>query len=212
MISVFFISVLFFSPAALSDVETNDLNQIDDSSLAASTYVPREIRVAIYDEPNKTAPDYATSPGGISNNATDLMDILVGLGYDVTLLDVHDIYDYELTTANYDVLCLVDNFPRENITTRVMDFWLGGGGLMVFDGAAGFLCSFGILPPEAIGTSGQSTYWAYSTDDIGFIGIHPVSQSVHTLGSIPTLSGYLNWNFLALQATSIGGDLTKSCL
>jgi hypothetical protein len=208
VLSLFIVSVLFFSPAALSEVETNGVVQVDDSSLAATGYVPGDIRVAIYDEPNMTTPSYPISTGGKNNNVTGLMNVLVSYGYDVTLLDVQDIYNHELTTANYDVFCMVDNFPRENITYRVMDFWLGGGGLLVFDGSAGFLCSFGVLPPEAIGTSGSPAYWSYASDDFVFTGLHPVSKSVN--GSINTVSSsYFLWDFLALQATSIGPDLTK---
>ena len=78
VLSLFIVSVLFFSAAALSDVETNTTIRIDDSSVLSSDYVPREIRVAIYDEPNMTAPSYATMPGGINNNATKN---IVGGGY-----------------------------------------------------------------------------------------------------------------------------------
>ncbi len=199
------ISVLNGSQATSADFESEYSISIDDSQSITAGYVPRDIRVAIYDEPNMTAPAYATSPGGVNNNATGLMDILVGYGYDVTLLDVHDIYNYELTTANYDVFCMVDNFPRENITSRVMDFWLGGGGLLVFDGSAGFLCSFGILPPEAFGTSGHTTYWLYATNNIVLYERHPVGKS--SSGTIST-SGSLCWDYTALSVTSIGADLT----
>ena len=202
------ISVLNGSQVASSDFDNNATISIVDSQSNTAEYVPRDIRVAIYNETNFTAPAYATNPGGINNNATGLMDILVGYGYDVTILDVHDIYNYALTTANYDVFCLVDNYPRENITSRVMDFWLGGGGLLVFDGSAGFLCSFGILPPEALGTSGSGTYWVYTGDDIIISGRHPVTKSVS--GSYYTVgSGYLAWYFPWLLGTSIASDLTK---
>ncbi|MGY5877097.1 MAG: hypothetical protein RTU30_15200, partial [Candidatus Thorarchaeota archaeon] len=178
VLTVFMVSVFFVSPIPMSDLETEAVFDNTGTQAIISEYVPRDVRVAIYDEPNMTAPTYATSPGAIRNNATGLMDILVNYGYDVTLLDVHDIYNYELTTANYDVLCLTDNYPRENITYRVMDFWLGGGGLLVFDGSAGFLCSFGILPPEALGTSGVSTYWGYTSDSIVLTARHPAAKSL----------------------------------
>jgi hypothetical protein len=209
VLSLFIVSVLLFSPVALSDVETTAVISNDDSLVIASDYVPRDIRVAIYDEPNFTAPEYASMPGAVNNNATGLMDILVGYGYDVTIMDVQDISNRELTTANYDVFCLVDNFPRENITYHIMDFWLGGGGLLVFDGSAGFLSSFGILPPEALGTSGFPTYWQYTGDNFHFVGLHPVTKSVTHPYTILTGSGGLNWNFPILQSTSIGGDVTK---
>jgi hypothetical protein len=206
VLSLFIVSVLFFSPVALTDVVTESRIDVNESLSVASDYVPREIRVAIYDEPNTTAPSYATNPGQIHNNATGLRDVLLGYGYDVTLLDVHDIYDYELTTTNYDVFCLVDNWPRENITNRVMDFWLGGGGLLVFDGSSGFLCSFGILPPEALGSSGIHTYWDYSAYNMTINERHPVAKSLS--GSLFTGFGALCWDYPALQATSIAADLT----
>ena len=202
------ISLVNGSQVISSDYDNNASINIVDSQSNTAEYVPRDIRVAIYNETNFTAPSYATFPGGMHYNASGLMDILVGYGYDVTILDVQDISNYELSTANYDVFCLVDNFPRENITSRVMDFWLGGGGLLIFDGSAGFLCSFGILPPEALGSSGYSTYWAYDSDEIVFSALHPISRSNTLPLSIPS-SGYFNWDFLALQATSIAADLTK---
>ena len=206
---LFIMSAFSVSPVSLVDIESEGINQFDDMTLTETDYVPRDIRVAIYDEPNMTAPSYPLTPGTINNNATGLMDVLVGYGYDVTLLDVQDISNYELTTANYDVFCLVDNFPRENITYRVMDFWLGGGGLLVFDGSAGFLCSFGILPPEASGTSGTPAYWAYDGNDLNVDTLHPITRSYSLPVTIATGSGAFNWDFTALQATSIGGDLTN---
>ncbi len=203
------ISVLNGSQVASSDFDNNATISIVDSQSNTAEYVPRDIRVAIYNETNFTAPAYATQAGSINNNATGLMDILVDAGYDVTILDVHDISNYELTTANYDVFCLVDNFPRENITYLIMDFWLGGGGLLVFDGSAGFLCSFGILPPEALGTDGSPPYWAYDGNDLVFTGLHPITQSYTLPTTISTLSNFFNWDFVALQGLSISADLTK---
>lgn len=208
VLSIFIFSFLFVTPIAPTDLASETRLGIDESQPANVEYVPRDIRVAIYDEPNMSVPIYATNPGARNNNATGLRDVLLGYGYEVTLLDVHDIYNYELTTADFDVLCLVDNFPRENITYRIMDFWLGGGGLLVFDGSAGYLCHFGILPPEAIGTAGTPTYWNYAGSHFVFTGTHPVSKSVAP-GSIPTGGGYLNWEWTILQGTSIASDLTR---
>ena len=207
--SIVFLSGTIFSPTAFAGIESESIGQIDANSIAATGYVPGDIRVAIYDEPNRSAPSYATYPGGINNNATGLMDILVDYGYDVTLLHVQDIYNYELTTLNYDVFCMVDNFPRENITSRVMDFWLGGGGLLAFDGAAGFLCYFGILPSAAVGTSGYPNYWDYAGANFVFTGLHPVSKSVTLPYGINTVSGgYLVWDFPMLFS-AVGTDVTK---
>ncbi len=201
-------SFVFYSLAPVFDGEQMMMDQTNDATLAARDYVPRDIRVAIYDEPNMTAPAYATHPGGVKNNVSGLTAILENYGYTVTALDVHDIYNYELTTINYDILCLPDNFPRENITHRILDFWLGGGGILAFDGSVSFLCYFGVFPPEAVGTSGSGTYWTWSGVDVIITTRHPVSQSVS--GSFDTVSsGSTAFYFPALLGSSIASDLTK---
>ena len=71
------ISVLNGSQATSVDFESDHSISIDDSQSITAEYVPRDIRVAIYNETNFTAPAYATTPGGVNNNVTGLMDILV---------------------------------------------------------------------------------------------------------------------------------------
>ena len=203
-----FFSGLFMVPMLNTSPTLTSENAVVDDSITSGV-MPREIRVAIYDEPNKTAPVYATSPGGIHNNITDLAAILDAAGYTVDLLDVHDIYNYQLKTANYDVFILCDNFPRENITDRVVDFWNGGGGILAFDGSAGFLCYFGILPPDAVGTSGTSTYWSYNGGDIVITERHPVTKS-YDGGTIALSSGgYLVWDYPSIAVSSVGADVTR---
>ena len=109
------------------------------------------IRIAIYFEPNLTTPAYDTSIGDISNNITNLVDILSANPFiDVTMVNVHDIYNHVLNTANFDVFAMVDNNPKENITNMVTEFWLAGGGILAFDGTASFLGYAGIIPIEAL--------------------------------------------------------------
>ena len=96
----------------------------------------------------------------------------------VDLLDVHDIYNYQLKTADYDVFVMCDNFPRENITDRVVDFWSGGGGVLSFDGSSDFLCYFGILPAAADGSTGFGTYWNYASANMILMERHPVTKSM----------------------------------
>ncbi len=62
MLSLFISSVLFISPVAMTDVATESRIDVNESLSVASDYVPKDIRVAIYDEPNMTAPAYATTP------------------------------------------------------------------------------------------------------------------------------------------------------
>ncbi|TFH07321.1 MAG: hypothetical protein E4H14_08780 [Candidatus Thorarchaeota archaeon] len=204
---ILFLSGLFMVPILGESVPLTS-ESIPMNESIQSGIMPRDIRVAIYDESNMTYPVYAANPGGKNNNVTFLQDVLEDAGYQATLLDVQDISDYKLKTADYDVLVLADNFPRENITNQIMNFWLGGGGILSFDGSSGFLCSFGVLPPEAIGTSGYPAYWDYISDNIVIEERHPVAKSYSVGQVVDTTSGYLAWDYPALQATVIGSDLT----
>jgi len=89
-------------------------------------------RVALYNETNITVPVYHTLVT-LNNNYSAIQSLLTGAGYDVTPITFQDILDHELTTANYDVIVLADNLPRENITDLVKDFWLAGGGVLSLD-------------------------------------------------------------------------------
>ncbi|MFO7837697.1 MAG: hypothetical protein R6V83_13725, partial [Candidatus Thorarchaeota archaeon] len=178
--------------------------------LSEPSWLPADktVRIAIYNETNTTDPSYASHPGVEHNNASGLRDILLSYGYEATLLNAKDISSHELITAKYDVLALVDNFPRENITNQIQEFWLGGGSLLALDGSAAFLCYFGILPPESAGSDGYSVYWNYNGDDINVTARHPVTKGYEKNQTINTMSGYLAWNWTALQGTSIASDLT----
>ncbi len=215
LVGLFFTSALLIPAGVTSDStswqetgESELVTRLNVAPALPSELVPN-IRVAIYDEPNTTAPDYATDSGAIHNNATGLRDILMAAGYEVTLLDVHEIYNDALTVLDFDVVVLNDNFPRENITTKIKDFWMSGGGILSVDGASGYLCYFGILPSEAMDTSGEGDYWSYLADDVNITTMHPISQDF-TLGQvIPTAYGPLRWNWTALQETSIADDLIR---
>ncbi len=168
------------------------------------------IRIAIYFEPNLTTPAYDTSSGDISNNVTNLVDILSANPLiDATIVNVHDIYNHILNTATFDVFAIVDNNPRENITNMVTEFWLAGGGILAFDGTASFLNYAGILPIEAIGTDGYGVYWNYDTDEYDIVTRHPVSKAYSLATTIPTENTfyYCSWDWTALSGTAIAGDL-----
>lgn len=174
--------------------------------------VPRDIRVAIYDEPNTTTPNYISGAPGIHhNNVSGLATILSANPHiTVTVLNVHDIYNHELTTANYDVFAMVDNLPRENITNQVQEFWLGGGGILSLDGSSSALCALGILPPEAIGTGGNGVYWNFASNTIKIDVRHPVSKGYAVNDLFPqALTGYLMWDWTALQGSVIASDLIR---
>ncbi|MFX1293904.1 MAG: DUF4350 domain-containing protein [Promethearchaeota archaeon] len=138
-----------------------------------------------------------------------MRDILEAFGYQATLLDVQDIYNHALMTAEYDVFVLPDNLPRENITNCIYEFWLGGGAILALDGSAMYLCYMGMLPPEASGTSGQGAFWSFSGNDINITSRHPVSKSYSLGDVINTKIGYLRWDWTALQGSVIASDLTR---
>ncbi|MHA1500180.1 MAG: hypothetical protein ACTSRT_21860, partial [Promethearchaeota archaeon] len=67
--------------------------------------------MAIYDEPNTTKPTYAAANGGaLNNNVTRILEVL-SLRDHITPYSITatQIEDFHLTTANYDVLILIDN-------------------------------------------------------------------------------------------------------
>ncbi|MHA1121752.1 MAG: GGIII-like transmembrane region-containing protein, partial [Candidatus Heimdallarchaeota archaeon] len=170
----------------------------------------REVRVAIYNEPNTTAPAYDASGGDINNNVTGLVDILsVNERFIITVLHAPDILNHMLTTANFDVFIMPDNLPRENIVNMVMDFWLAGGGILSFDGSASLLNHLGILPPEAIGTDGYTVYWDYDGYGFNITTRHPIAKAYpidHHIGG--TFYNYFAWDWASLSGSAVAADLT----
>ena len=196
---------LFLNPSYLP---SSEVNTVEASTLA--TDVTRDIRIAIYSETNATAPSYTEGFGGaVHNNATGMRDILELAGYtNIDIVTVKNISEHCLVTAKYDVFMIIDNFPRENITHLIWDFWAGGGGILSLDRSGIFLCHTGILPPESAGSSGYGVYWAQSTYQDLIIDVrHPISQSYSLPTTVLTSQFYLMWYWDALSASSIGSNL-----
>ncbi|MHA1484252.1 MAG: hypothetical protein ACTSPR_02915, partial [Candidatus Thorarchaeota archaeon] len=153
-------------------------------SALPAQFVDRPIRVAIYDEPNTTLPSYA-SAGVYSNNIATVIPILEGAGYEVTVINLFDILSHELMTARYDILVLVDNLPRENVTLFVKEFWRGGGAVISFNAAFGYLMYFGLIHDSLEGNFGllgadPTPYWGY--DDFNWVFFeerHPIAKDYH---------------------------------
>jgi len=175
-----------------------------------SQFVSRNIRIAIYNEPNVTLPSYV-SVATLTNNYTDIKANLINSGYQVSELTCDDIYNHKLKTVNFDILILADNVPRENITNYVKEFWLGGGAILSFDSALAYLCYFGILIPESAGDDGRLTYWTYLSSPINNISMrHPSSKS-YNIDDTFTISP-LNWavlDWVALQGSVVSNDFYK---
>jgi hypothetical protein len=174
-------------------------------------FVDRPIRVAVYDEPNTTLPSYA-SGGVYSNNITTVIPILEGAGYEVTVIDLFNILDHELMTAKYDVLVLVDNLPRDNITLLVKEFWRGGGAILSFNSAFGYLMYFGLIHDSLENNFGlygadPIPYWGYEDFNwIFFEERHPIAKDYHP-GDNLSVSGdnWVNLNYLDLPGL-LGDD------
>jgi hypothetical protein len=203
----------FGNSVAVSRTNTVEELAAPYGGMENAQFVERPIRVAIYDDGNSTKPGYlnASETQGVVHNNVSLMSVILGeSGYEPELLDVQDIQNNVLQPASFDVLVLPDNLPRENITDQIMEFWLGGGGILALDGSSIFLCEMGILPPESEGENGNYVYWEFAGNDFNFTKRHPVSKSYALNDTIDrTVVGDFAWNWTALQSSSIAGDLKK---
>ena len=195
----------FIIPSTIQTTTTSDSMGFQEPK--TSQFIPRTIRVAIYNEPNITMPSYGI--GNCYNNYTDTLAILTSAGYEVTLLTTDDIYNHKLKTADYDVFIMVDNLPRDNITNFVKEFWLGGGGLLSFDSAINFLCYFGIIPPESEGDNGIGTYWDYKFGLHEIYQRHPISKEYLTGDEFSSKEDRGSFDWTALQGTSIASDIVR---
>jgi hypothetical protein len=185
---------------------TEGFNEQQLISALPAQFVDRPIRVAVYDEPDTTLPSYA-SGGVYSNNITTVIPILEGAGYSVTVIDLFDILDHELVTAKYDVLVLVDNLPRDNVTLLVKEFWRGGGAVLSFNSAFGYLMYFGLIHDSLQGNFGllgvdPEPYWGYEDFNwIFFEERHPIVKDYHP-GDNLSVSGdnWVNLNYINLPS------------
>jgi hypothetical protein len=153
-----------------------------DTSLPAQ-FVEETLRVAVYAESNLTLPAYAT--GGVyTNHYQNVIDLLESAGYAVTALSTQDILDHELMVADYDAFVLPNQLPRESIINHIKDYWLGGGGILCFDSAMGYLFYAGLIDPSYEGDfmkypENFNGRWAYQPfDGILTQERHPVTKSL----------------------------------
>ncbi|MBE0527197.1 MAG: hypothetical protein IH631_09660, partial [Candidatus Thorarchaeota archaeon] len=167
LILLFLIAPLFVvtSTPNFSGVTSEDKisvqNNVPLNIFQETSDIQRDIRVALYDEPNITQTSYSYS-GLWTTNVTEIEILLVNAGFAVTRLTASEIDGNDtLRTALFDVFVMVDNTPRESITDEVLNFWRGGGGILSFDGAISFLCYFGVMVPNSVGDHGHGSYWTY---------------------------------------------------
>ncbi len=142
----------------------------------ALNIVGRPIRVAVYYEANTSVPAYSNAVG-LTNHHSEVVSLLEGAGYEVSLIYSSNILNHELSTVNYDVFIMINNLPREDIAHLVQEFWLAGGGILSFNSALSYLFYYGLLVPEMEGYDGASLYWSYlSADNINVSSRHPITQ------------------------------------
>ena len=128
-----------------------------DESFSTAQFAQRSIRVAIYNESDTSLPSYMPA-GFLTNNYENVKLALVAAGFDVDILTTQDILDFKLNTASYDILVIVDQLPRDSITLLVKEYWLGGGGILSFNSAFGYLSYYGFLDPMWEGDTGLVGY------------------------------------------------------
>ncbi|MHA1588097.1 MAG: DUF4350 domain-containing protein, partial [Candidatus Thorarchaeota archaeon] len=133
-------------------------------SLAVPAQIPRDARVAIYDEDNLTVPAISHAMN-VTNNLAEITTLLEGAGHTVDLLTEEDILNHELLTADYDVFIMINNVPKPSISKLVKEFWLGGGGLLTFNSAVSYLWYEGIIFPDQDYDVGYSNWWGYWRSD-----------------------------------------------
>ncbi len=187
---VLFFAGLFITPFPLTSSLPDQQNAafIDGTAtvgpVLADGPLNRQIRVAVYDEPNTTLPDYATG-GVLTNTISGVLGILAAAGYQVDTITHTDIQERRLSTANYDVFVMVSNIPREKITNHVREFWLGGGGIMGFGVSIGYMSYFGLLGPYYEGDFGQEyvsskAIWANLVmNNFNVTARHPTATQFH---------------------------------
>ena len=150
---ILILPMFVFAPALVAS--PNTLNEVSTNQVPVEFNLPAEfaeetLRVAVYAETNTTLPLYAS--GGVSTAYhTNLIQFLESHGCAVTALSTQDILDHKLMIASYDVFVLVNNLPKDEIVDYVMDYWLGGGGILSFDSGLGFMYYHGMVVPGDTG-------------------------------------------------------------
>ncbi|MHA1484571.1 MAG: DUF4350 domain-containing protein, partial [Candidatus Thorarchaeota archaeon] len=169
-----FLTSTFIVPATFVGMNSD----VSLQSLAVPAQIPQDARVAIYDEANLTAPAISAAVN-LTNNLAEITTLLEGAGHTVELLTEADILNHELITADYDVFILVNNVPRPSIANLVKEFWLGGGGLMSFNGAMSYLWYGGIIDPSMT-TDQYVSHWLYLPSDTQNVSSrHPTMKDHH---------------------------------
>ncbi|MFW9863947.1 MAG: DUF4350 domain-containing protein, partial [Candidatus Thorarchaeota archaeon] len=164
--------------------------------------------MAIYDESNTTSPMNSEATG-LSNNLDEIIGILASIGHSVSKLTANDILSHKLATADYDVFIMVNNIPRERITKLVKEFWLGGGGLLSFNGAISFLWYEGIIFP-GIDYDPFGIAWNYFQSDTQNVTARHPTMTFHHIGDVISerTADWATVSWDVLNGSTIAKDIT----
>jgi len=208
LITIFLTSMLIVPSALVVGSLNGDANMMSfdgsPESQALISQMSHDARVAIYDEDNLTAPVMCLAEN-LTNNIAEITTLLEGAGHTVDALTEADILNHELLTANYDVFILVNNVPRPSISKLVLEFWLGGGGLLSFNGAMSFLWYEGIIYPDST-IDTRPLAWDYRmSDELNVTARHPTMKDFHINDTVTLAPD--NWAVIAQLAID-GSDLS----
>ncbi len=206
---IMLMSLSLLPPISFSSVDST-LGGSSVEQLTPAEIMPRNIRVAVYDEPNTTTPEWGWS-GLYVNDSSDIAQVLSNAGYEVELVTFDDLLDHGLLVSEFDVFVLPDNMPRENVTMLAKSFWLSGGGLLTIDSSAQFLGYAGIIPSESEGDDGYGTYWTYSNSEIQVVNtLHPVTKGFSVGNEINiTMLDWATFDWSAITPTTEGGHYVR---
>ncbi|MBD3157200.1 MAG: hypothetical protein GF309_00300 [Candidatus Lokiarchaeota archaeon] len=208
-LSLIMLMSLSYIPSEVFSVDNSTVDSLIGTATPAEI-MPRNIRVGVYDEPNKTAPDWAYG-GDVNNDSSDIGQILEDAGYEVHLLTFQNLLDHELVLSEFDVFVIPDNLLRENVTMLAKSFWLSGGGILSIDSAANFLGYAGIIPYESEGDHGYGTYWSHQSSDIQAVAnLHPATKSF-SVGDEINITSLLwsTFDWSAISSTTEASEYVK---
>jgi len=207
LIVTIFLTSLLIVPSVFVFGGSSTLNSIDGpfESQALISQLSHDARVAIYNEDNLTAPVMCLAEN-LTNNIAEITTLLEGAGHTVDALTEEDILNHELNTDDYDVFILVNNVPRPSISKLVKEFWLGGGGLLSFNGAMSFLWYEEIIYP-GYALDPRPGSWDYRVSDVlNVTARHPTMNDFHVNDTFTQSVG--NWAVVA-QASLDSSDLSS---
>ena len=208
LITIFLTSMLIVPSALVISSINGDASMMSfdgsPESQALISQLSHDARVAIYDEDNLTAPVMCLAEN-LTNNLDEITTLLEAAGHTVDGLTEADILNHELLTADYDVFILVNNVPRPSISKLVKEFWLGGGGLLTFNGAMSYLWYEEIIyPGTAFDT--RPGAWDYRvSDELNVTARHPTMKDFHINDTVTLAPD--NWAVIA-QASLDSSDLS----